>query len=544
MFRLFAQNWRSGVTVALISIPLSISLAVASGATPAMGIITAVWAGLLAALFGGSNFNIVGPAGALSGALAAFSITHGMDLLPTLAIVTGVFIFIAYMFRLERYLVLVPASVMHGFTLGVGIIIGVGQLNFALGIKGLTKHPEFVSNTLETIQHLNQTDVTTFLVFLCFLATLFTLVKFAPKIPGAIVLTPVGILLGYLSQSGKWALGIETLGQKFPNASLNIFAMPSFHFEPAVITAGLGIAFVAILETLISAKIADIMTHTTFDRRREMIGASLANIGSGLFGGLPASGVFVRTGLNIRTGATNKMSQGINAVSVAIISIFLFTYFNYIPMAVIAAILVFAAIRMVEVKHFKELWVFSRQDFWLALATAGVVVFVDTVAGIIVGSLLALLFFVESLSKGQFEMTVNDEHHDIIQRYYEDPKDGFVQAGDVAVYSMKGELTYIDVEAHVRRIQKGADAFSTIILRMRELSIIDLEGVHAFDEVVQSLQENGKTVYVSSVREGVATMLQKGHEYQKLVEANLVYTNTRSALLALGFSKENLKMDE
>ena len=126
-----AANWQSGITVSLVSIPLSVSLAVASQATPVMGIITAIWAGLMAAIFGGSNYNIVGPTGALSGLLAAYALTQGVSMLPMLAIVAGLFVLIAYAARLERFLVFVPASAIQGFTLGVAFIIGLNQLNFA-----------------------------------------------------------------------------------------------------------------------------------------------------------------------------------------------------------------------------------------------------------------------------------------------------------------------------------------------------------------------------------------------------------------------------
>lgn len=539
MLKRIAQNWRSGLTVALISIPLSISLAVASGARPEMGLITAIWAGLIASIFGGSQYNIVGPAGALSAALAAFSISEGMELLPTLAIVTGVFIFIAYLFKLERYLVLVPGAVMHGFSLGVGVIIGLGQLNFAFGLKNIPKHEHFLENVKETFMHIGQTQFGTFAVFLLFLIALFILVKLVPKIPGAILLTPFGILLGYLSQSGKIGLSIETLSQKFPNTDISIFNIPEFHFSPTIITAALGIAFIAILETLVSAKIGDIVTNTKFNRRKEVFGLSLANIGSGLFGGLPATGVFVRTGLNIRSGATHKTSQGINAVSVALISVFLFKYFQYIPMAVIASILVFASIRMVEKKHLKEMWQFSRRDFWLAMVTALTMITIDTVVGIIVGSLLALLFFVEHLSKGQFEMTVNVKNK-ILERYYADPKDGVIPEGDVCVYSMKGDMTYLNTEAHINRIEKYEDKYSTIVLRMRELTMVDLEGVHAFDELMKHLKADGKKVLVSSVSKRVEEMLDKSEAFKTLKKENSVFADTRLALRSLGFQEEDL----
>lgn len=142
------KNWKAGLTVALVSLPLSISLAIAANATPVMGLITAVWAGLVAALFGGSNFNVVGPTGALSGILAAFAIQNGVEMLPLLAIASGLVVLLAYALRWDRYIIFIPSCVMHGFTLGVAFIIGLNQLNFALGLSGLSSHEKFILNVL------------------------------------------------------------------------------------------------------------------------------------------------------------------------------------------------------------------------------------------------------------------------------------------------------------------------------------------------------------------------------------------------------------
>ncbi len=143
------SNWQSGLTVALVSIPLSISLAVASHTTPVVGIVTAIWAGLIASLFGGSHYNVVGPTGALSGIIATFAIINGAEQLPMLAIMAGLMILVAYILRLERYLVLVPSSVIHGFTLGVAFIIAFNQFNFALGLQRLTTHEKFFDHLVE-----------------------------------------------------------------------------------------------------------------------------------------------------------------------------------------------------------------------------------------------------------------------------------------------------------------------------------------------------------------------------------------------------------
>lgn len=166
------ENWKSGLTVSLVAMPLSISLAVASGSTPLIGIITAIWAGVVAALFGGSNYNVVGPTGALSGLIAAYVVAHGTSALPTLTILVGLLVLMAYALRLERYLILIPSSVVHGFTLGVAMVIGFGQFNAALGLYGLPKHENFFSNLVESFRHISQTSTVTALIFAVFLILL------------------------------------------------------------------------------------------------------------------------------------------------------------------------------------------------------------------------------------------------------------------------------------------------------------------------------------------------------------------------------------
>ncbi len=180
------NNWKSGFTVALVSIPLAVSLSVAANASPVMGIITAVWAGIVAAIFGGSNYNIVGPTGALSGMLAAFAINYGYSSLPLLAILSGVIILVFFALRFERYIVLIPSSVVHGFTLGVALIIGLNQLNFALGLKGLPAHRHLLQNVMESFMHIGQLDAGTIMLFLVAIAVIFSFSKIIPKVPGPI----------------------------------------------------------------------------------------------------------------------------------------------------------------------------------------------------------------------------------------------------------------------------------------------------------------------------------------------------------------------
>ena len=140
IFNELSSNWKAGIIVALVNIPLSLSLAIASGATPTVGIITAIWAGIVAAIMGGSHFNVVGPAGALSGILIVYVMSYGVSIVPVLALFAGIIIVIVWFFRLDKYIIFIPSSVVHGFTLAVAVTLALGQVNFALGLSGLQKH--------------------------------------------------------------------------------------------------------------------------------------------------------------------------------------------------------------------------------------------------------------------------------------------------------------------------------------------------------------------------------------------------------------------
>lgn len=526
------DNWQSGLTVALVSIPLSVSLAVASQATPTAGIITAIWAGLMAAIFGGSHFNIVGPTGALSGILATFAIVHGAGTLPMLAMMSGAFILLAYAFKLEKFLVFVPGSAIHGFTLGVAFIIAFNQINFALGLSGLPKHERFISNLVESFAHLGATDATTFVIFLIFLAFMFVLAKYATKIPGAIILAPMGIVLGYLSAHNTLHLSVQTLGERFPDMAAQLFAFPTLSLSPAMVSASLAVALIAILETMLSAKIADGMTKTKHDKRKEMFGLGVANIASGMMGGIPATAALARTSLNIKSGANHKTSGLVSAVAIAVISLLLLTTFTFIPLAVIAAILVFVAVRMIEHEHFGRMWKHDKKELVISLIVAFVTVYEDPIIGIIFGVALSLIIFMEKLSRGQFELIFHG--NDDVEKLTSDSLDNITQHSDVIIYSIKGQLAYINSQSHVDRFAKSLNGYTTVILRLRELAFIDLDGIEAFNEIVEHIWAQNKTVLVSGVHPMVEVLLRESDVYKKLVNTKSVFKRTSKALESIG----------
>lgn len=543
-FESIKSNWKSGLTVALISIPLSLSLAIASQATPLQGILTAVWAGLVYSFFAGSKYNVVGPAGALSGILALFVFDHGFEALPSLAIMTGLFILVAYFLRLERYLAFVPASALHGFTLGVALTIGLNQVNFALGLTGLPKHEKLLENLAESFRHFDVLSPMTFGVFLVFLAGLFLFAKWTPKIPGAIVLAPIGIVLGMFASEGGLGFDLQTLQSTYGDLHMKLLEFRRPVFSTSILPTAMAVALVAILETLISAKIADGMAGTKekYARRKEVKALAFANIASGLAGGIPATGVFARTALNVKAGATDKTACFLQSVFVAAISLFLFGYFKYIPLAVIAAILVFAAIRMVELHHYRRAFDRDRFGFWIMIFVAFVTVYDDPMTGILFGTAIALIFFVEKLSHGQFELVLNHPEKKVLGTVSGDKRVVMSQERkcedcDTIVYSLKGQLAYLNAQAHIDRFEKKLTDYKNVVLRFRELYFMDTDGADAFDEIVEIVERRGKRVCVSGVSPFVEAMLEHSKHYPRLVRDGQVFDKTTSALSALGYGR-------
>lgn len=552
------QNWQSGLTVSLVSLPLNIALSIASGAGPIPGVITGVWAGIVAAFFASSNYNVIGTAGALTTILAGFAINQingnsAVLLLPFLAIITGLIILLVYVLKLEKYLIYIPSSVMYGFASGVAITIAFNQLRDAFGLYNLIKHKEFLVNTFETFTNLGQTNIPSFLTFIVFLALLLTLKKYLKKIPAVIPISIIGILFGYF-EAFRWDVGISSLKDRQGHFVVSLLQIPNFKnffdtiSSPAnillLLNISMVIALVGILETLITARLADKITNTKFSPQKELLGLGLANIVSGLAGGLPATGVFIRTGLNIRSGAKHKTSSGIAAVFTAILALLFLPFFEYIPMPVIAAILFNTAIGLIEVHHFNRYWKEDKNSLIVALTVAFVTVVADASIGILIGVAMALLFFVDKISKGAFEATFNSKHK-IIKHIYGDciayPKKEDMEI-DVIVYSIEGIMAYVDAPQHQRNFENMASipTLETIVIRMRDLFYLDLDGLDLLEEELVSLKARGKEILITAASPEVTKVLKNSKFFKELYESKKVFNKTENALLSLGFKKEDL----
>ncbi len=530
------SNWKSGITVAFVNIPLALALAIASGATPTQGIITAFWAGLLGAILGGSHFNIIGPTGALSGILMTFAIVNGYAVLPVVAIVSGLITLAVYFLKLDRYIIFIPKVVVHGFTLGVAFIIVLGQLDNMLGLKDIPKTEVLTDNVLTSLRHYAEINWVIFAIFI--ILTLFIIFwnKKFPKFPGAIVVAVVSIATVFIFREWlKIDFEILTLSDNYPEVEAGFFfnvwgtLRPEIFLDKEIWAVSIATSVIAILETLISGQIADNMTNTKFDRSKEVLSLAIANIGSGVMGGIPATAALARTALNIKSGANNRMSGIINSAAIIVIALLLFGFFKHLPMVAIAAILVVVSINMVETKHFITLVKNEKVAFVLSIFVAIITIVYDPIAGILTGSFFALLIFVNEIAKGQTEIQLWENWKMKENFLLDEYKEQYGTSCDFIVLKISGMLTYINMPAYLDTA-KMMKQNKFVIISLRTAFYADSDGVSYLEEIIGILKQQNERVIITGINKEIENLVKDADFYKEFKSKNNIFENVSHAI--------------
>lgn len=528
-------NWKSGLTVAFISIPLSLALAIASGATPVQGIITALWAGLIGAFLGGSPFNIIGPTGALSGILISFAITNGSFALPIIAILAGVIIFLFYIFKFDKYIIFIPRSVVQGFTLGVAFLIAFGQLDSILGVTGIVKTENIIDNIVTTLSHFSEIRWSVFAIFIFSVMFIIVWDKNIKKLPGSIIIAFIGIIAAIILDKTNSTYSLTILSDKFPDIKpvffenfYNKFDLSVFMTKKIWATA-FAVAVIGILETLLSGQIAKQMTKMPFNRSKEVLGLSIANLGSGLMGGIPATAALARTALNIKSGATSRVSGILSALFLAIIVLFLLTFFKMLPMVIIGAILFVVAIRMSEVKHFIKLIYNEKAAFAITTTVAVITVIEDPITALLVGSFISLLIFVNHVSYGTTEVTLWKEGK--LEETLLSPAIAKQEtlSAELVVYKITGTLTYINMPAHIETVNKIVNN-KYVVISLRNAFYADSDGVEYLGELVEILKNSNEIVYLAGVNDMILKAIENEPFYKQKLTENKIFERTSDAI--------------
>ncbi len=389
----------AGLTVAIVALPLSMAIAIASGVSPAQGLYTAIIGGFFVSAFGGSRFQIGGPAGAFIVLVAATGGGHGVDGLILATMMSGVFLLAIGYARLGQYIKYIPYPVTVGFTAGIAVIIFASQLHELLGLTLPGKEPGPLLDKLPALGAAWQTlNPSALGIALSAVLIIWALKRWRPGWPGMLIAVAVTSLVAALL-----ALPVETIGTRYGGIprTLPAPALPEFSLAKAqaVLPDAIAFALLGAIESLLSAVVADGMTGRRHRSNCELVGQGFANIASGLFGGFCVTGTIARTATNVRSGAYTPVSGMAHALFLLVFMALAAPLASYIPLAALAGVLAWVAWNMVEKQAFASLLRSSRGDALVLLVTLALVVFRDLTEGIVVGFLLGAVLFIDRMGK-------------------------------------------------------------------------------------------------------------------------------------------------
>ena len=484
----------AGATVGIVALPLALGFGVASGVGAAAGMVTAVVAGIVAAIFGGSHLQVSGPTGAMTVVLLPVIAQHGLGAVPTLAILAGIFVIAMGLTGLGRSVDLIPYSVVEGFTMGIGVIILLQQMPLATGTPAVPSEFSLVS----AYKTLAATDWTTawrpMVVLIGTVIILAAFQTFARKVPAALIAIVITTVIVELT-----GFEVDRIGQ-LP-AGLPKPSLPDL--EWSTITSfgapALAIAALAALESLLSARVADGMAPTVGRTKpdRELVGQGLANVASGLFGGLPATGAIARTAVNVRSGARTRFSAVVHAVLLLVIILALSKPVSLIPLSALGGILVMTAWKMINFKHAGNIMRTTRADRNTFLLTLACTIVLDLIMAVLLGMAMAAVMSLRHMANYS---VVRRERlpADTPAGKVDIPVDAEWLRDDLALFRVDGALFYGDARRFVDEVTSVTDV-RAVIIRMHRLKILDASGAVALKDAIDILRRKGIFVLVQGM---------------------------------------------
>lgn len=511
----FLKDLIAGIVVAIIALPLSIALALASGVGPEQGIYTAIVAGFIISFLGGSQVQIAGPTAAFATIIAGIVARNGMDGLAAATILAGIILIIMGLCRFGGLIKYIPFTITTGFTSGIAVTIVIGQLKDFFGVT----YPEGMP-TIETMEKLKAflAGIHTFntdslIVGLVCLAILIIAPRFTEKIPGSLLAVIGGILMVQLLPLQVNTIGdLYTISNKLPS-----FHMPQLSFEmiQTALPDAFTIAILAAIESLLSCVVADGMINGKHRSNMELAAQGAGNIASALFGGIPATGAIARTAANVKNGGRTPVAGMIHAVVLVLILIILMPYAAMIPMPAIAAILFMVAYNMCQWRTFTELVKTApKSDIAVLILTFLLTIVFDLVIAIEIGLLVAVLLFMKRMSD------VTEVHS---WKYAEDEEEAEREklrklSPHINVYEISGPLFFGAADVIGRIAVK--DHAKCLILRMRSVPALDSTALNAMTDLYKNCEKRGITLILSHVNQQPMKVMEKAGFAQKVGQEN------------------------
>ena len=519
--KFWLPNIISGVIVGVVALPLAMAFAIASGAKPEQGLYTAIVAGLLVSLFGGSRLQIAGPTGAFIVVLSGITSKYGIDGLQIATLLAGFMLMFMGMARLGAVIKFIPYPVIIGFTAGIAVVIWVGQWQYFFGLpapQGAHFHEKLIS-LLHAFPQMSMP--TTLLAVASLLVLLFVnKISFLKRIPAPLI----ALVFATGLQAMYHFTGVATIGSAFGGIPQGL---PSFHL-PAIsvdrilelIGPAFTIAMLGAIESLLSAVVADGMSGTRHNSNRELIGQGIANIAAPLFGGFAATGAIARTATNIRNGGTSPLAGVIHSLTLILIILFLAPLATNVPLAVLAAILFVVAWNMSEMKHvIKLIRRAPRADVLILAVTFFLTVFVDLVVAVNIGVIIAILHFLLRMASSVEVQQQTDAHlvHELGEQNLVTLPTG------VLVYSIEGPFFFGAVENFELALANTHTDPKVLIFRLGLVPFIDITGIQALEEAIVDLHQRGVRVIITGAKPRVESKLRKGGIVALVGETNVFH---------------------
>jgi len=503
----FYSDLAAGTTVGIVALPLAIAFAIASGVKPEQGLFTAIVAGFVISLLGGSRAQISGPTGAFVVIIYGIVQQHGYEGLAVATLIAGVLLILMGLFRMGALLKFIPYPVTVGFTTGIALIIFSSQLGDFLGLDLASPPAGFIEKLQVYGKHISELNVTAVLVGVVSLLVIALWPRITHRVPGMLIAIFIGTLVVKL-----FNLPVATIGSRFgsvpnhlplPHIPVISLSLVKQMFSPAVT-----IAFLAALESLLAAVVADGMLGTRHRSNMELVAQGFGNIGSILFGGIPATGAIARTATNIKSGGRTPVAGMTHAVVLFLILLFFGKYAALIPMPTLAAILIVVAYNMSEWEEFKDLLRGPKSDAVVLLATFFLTVLIDLTVAIQIGVLLATFLFMQRMSNATQVTQVTETLVDQDETPTRDISKLEVPAG-VEVFEIYGSLFFGAIERFKDAMRSVEKRPRVLILRMRHVQTIDASGLHSMNELQETTARRNIALVISAVRPNVRKLMDQ-----------------------------------
>lgn len=521
----FMSDLMAGIIVGIVALPLAIAFGIASGVTPEKGIITAIVAGLVISLFGGSKVQIGGPTGAFIIIIYGIIQKYGFEGLTIATLMAGFFLVLFGLLRLGTIIKYIPYPIVVGFTSGIAVTIFTTQIKDLFGLTLPSNPSDFIEKWGVYLQNFNTIDPWCALIGVASVVVIAVTPRFSKKIPGSLIAIILMTIVALLLKNFAGVLSIETIGDRFSISNeLPAAQVPDMNWETikSLVSPAITIAILGAIESLLSATVADGVIGDHHDSNTELVAQGLANIASPLFGGIPATGAIARTMTNINNGGKTPVAGIIHAVVLLLIFLFLMPLAKYIPMACLAGVLVVVSYGMCGWRSFLELMKNPKSDVTVLLITFFLTIIFDLTIAIEVGLIIACLLFMKRMSETTDVKAITEEI-DLNQdaEFSTGNLDHLIIPQGVEVYEINGPYFFGAGNKFEEIMASFGDRPKVRIIRMRKVPFVDSTGIHNLTNLCEMSKKEGIQIVLSGVRQKVNGQLEHAGFYHLIGEENI-----------------------